>query len=171
MSEVRKCSETSQPQAFSSGPRGRQVGRAKVDTGTGQRAPPHPKVPLLLPFWCKLRRESTDLVPDLNSLILPLCFVRPLHSWREELSCVIKEIQWEQQGAQMSCRMRAAPSCSDYIHIVTTRTTGLKHTCWGIQNKGIPYFIVKISHISVSLFTHDYEFLFSMRELDSPHGL
>ena len=44
MSEVRKCSETSQPQAFTSGPQGRQVGRATAGTGRGhylsQGAPP-----------------------------------------------------------------------------------------------------------------------------------
>lgn len=172
MSEVRKCSEIS--------PASRPFFRASGQTGgAGPKwtqeqagAPPHPKVPLLLPFWCKLRRESTDLVPDLNSLILPLCFVRlPFPHDGKSYLIVIKgdpnessKYRWELHGWELHSPAQITYTLSQQGQLFKTHLLGNTK-----QRDSL--FYCEISHIECHYSTHDYEFLFSMRELDSPHGL
>ena len=173
MSEVRKCSETSQPQAFSSGPQGRQVGRAKVDTGTGQRASPHPKVPLLLPFWCKLRRGKHRLGPWFEFLDPAFVFCQApfLMTGKSYLIVIKGDPNESSKGHRWELHGWEGHSPAQITYTLSQQGQLFKTHLLGNTKQRDSLFYCEISHIECHYSTHDYEFLFSMRELDSPHGL
>ena len=112
MSEVRKCSETFHFRA--SGQTGGQG-----HSGHRERAPPCPKVALLLPFWCKPRRGKSIVLSS------------------EEI------LMRAPRGTDESCivLLRLHTHCRN-------KDNCLKRTCWGIQNKGIPCFIMRFHTLS-----------------------
>lgn len=83
-------------------------------------------------------------------------------------------ILWSSEEIPMRAARGTEESCVVLLRLHThchNKDNCLKGAWSGIRDKGIPYFIVRFHTLSVIIPTHDYEFLFSMRELDSPLGL